>query len=67
MFRFSQSVGIDLGTSNILVYVKGRGIVVREPSVVAVSEGEIVAMGEEARAMLGRTPEAITASALPGR
>jgi rod shape-determining protein MreB len=61
MFRFSQSVGIDLGTSNILVYVKGRGIVVREPSVVAVSDGEIVAMGEEARAMLGRTPDAITA------
>jgi rod shape-determining protein MreB len=61
MVRLSQAVGIDLGTSNILVYVKGRGIVVREPSVVAVSEGEIVAMGEEARSMVGRTPDAISA------
>ena len=61
MIRLSQAVGIDLGTSNILVYAKGRGIVVREPSVVAISDNEIVAMGEEARAMLGRTPEAITA------
>jgi len=61
MINLSQAVGIDLGTSNILVYAKGRGIVVREPSVVAVSEDEIVAMGEEARAMLGRTPDAITA------
>jgi len=61
MIRLSQAVGIDLGTSNILVYAKGRGIVVREPSVVAISEDDIVAMGEEARAMLGRTPDAITA------
>jgi len=61
MIRLSQAVGIDLGTSNILVYAKGRGIVVREPSVVAISDNEIVAMGEEARAMLGRTPHAITA------
>ncbi len=61
MIRLSQAVGIDLGTSNILVYAKGRGIVVREPSVVAISDNEIVAMGEEARAMLGRTPDAITA------
>jgi rod shape-determining protein MreB len=59
--RLSEAVGIDFGTSNILVYVKGRGIVVREPSVVAVSEGEIVSVGEEARAMLGRTPETIRA------
>ncbi len=61
MFRLGTEVGIDLGTSNILVYVKGRGIVVREPSVVAVSDGDIVAMGEEAREMLGRTPGSITA------
>ena len=61
MFRLGTEVGIDLGTSNILVYVKGRGIVVREPSVVAVSDGEIVAMGEEAREMLGRTPGSISA------
>lgn len=56
MFGMGKAVGIDLGTSNLLVYVKGRGIVVREPSVVAVSNGEIVAMGEEARDMIGRTP-----------
>jgi len=61
MLRFGTAVGIDLGTSNILVYVKGRGIVVREPSVVAISEDEIVAMGEEARDMLGRTPGSISA------
>jgi rod shape-determining protein MreB len=61
MFHLTRAVGIDLGTSNTLVYVKGKGIVVREPSVVAVSDGEIVAMGEKAREMLGRTPEAITA------
>ncbi|MCJ7751661.1 MAG: rod shape-determining protein, partial [Armatimonadetes bacterium] len=40
MIRLSQAVGIDLGTSNILVYAKGRGIVVREPSVVAISDNE---------------------------
>jgi rod shape-determining protein MreB len=57
-----MKIGIDLGTANILVYVKGRGIVIREPSVVAVSEENmIVAVGEEAREMIGRTPEAITA------
>lgn len=54
-------VGIDLGTVNVLVYVRGRGIVLQEPSVVAqeVSTGRIVAVGEEARAMLGRAPETI--------
>lgn len=61
MFGIGTSVGVDLGTSNTLVYVKGRGIMVREPSVVAVSEGEIVAIGEEAREMLGRTPGTISA------
>jgi len=61
MLRFGAAVGIDLGTSNILVYVKGRGIVVREPSVVAISEDEIVAMGDEARDMIGRTPGSISA------
>lgn len=61
MFRMATSVGVDLGTSNILVYVKGRGVVVREPSVVAVSGDEIVAMGEKAREMLGRTPGSISA------
>ena len=57
-----MKIGIDLGTANILVYVKGRGIVTREPSVVAVSEdNHIVAVGEEAREMIGRTPGNITA------
>jgi rod shape-determining protein MreB and related proteins len=57
-----MKIGIDLGTANILVYVKGKGIVTREPSVVAVSEdNHIVAVGEEAREMIGRTPGNITA------
>jgi rod shape-determining protein MreB len=57
-----MKIGIDLGTANILVYVKGRGIVTREPSVVAVSEdNHIVAVGSEAREMIGRTPGNITA------
>lgn len=61
MLGMGTAIGIDPGTSNILVYVKGRGIVVREPSVVAVSDGEIVAVGEQAREMLGRTPDTIEA------
>jgi len=61
MLLFGMAVGIDLGTSNILVYVKDRGIVVREPSVVAISDDEIVAMGDDARDMLGRTPGSIAA------
>ncbi len=58
---FSQELGIDLGTVNILVYVRGRGIVLQEPSVVAqeLETGEVVAVGEEARAMMGRAPETI--------
>lgn len=54
-------IGIDLGTVNVLVNVVGRGIVLQEPSVVAISSDEykIVAVGEEAKAMLGRTPDAI--------
>jgi rod shape-determining protein MreB len=57
-----MKIGIDLGTANILVYVKGRGIVTREPSVVAVSDdNHIVAVGEEAREMIGRTPGNISA------
>ena len=53
-----MKIGIDLGTANILVYVKGRGVVLSEPSVVAISEDEnrVVAVGEEAREMIGRTP-----------
>ena len=57
-----MKIGIDLGTANVLVYVKGRGIVIQEPSVVAVSdENHIVAVGEEAREMIGRTPGNIQA------
>ena len=57
-----MKIGIDLGTANVLVYVKGRGIVIQEPSVVAVSEdNRIVAVGEEAREMIGRTPGNIQA------
>ncbi len=57
-----MKIGIDLGTANVLVYVKGRGIVIREPSVVAVSDdNQIVAVGEEAREMIGRTPGNIQA------
>jgi rod shape-determining protein MreB and related proteins len=57
-----MKIGIDLGTANVLVYVKGRGIVIREPSVVAVSDSHhIVAVGEEAREMIGRTPDTISA------
>jgi len=56
-------IGIDLGTANVLVYVKGKGIVLREPSVVAkdMNTGRVLAVGEEARQMLGRTPAHITA------
>jgi len=60
---FSNDMGIDLGTANVLVYVKGRGIVLREPSVVATNRdtNEILAVGMDAKRMLGRTPANITA------
>jgi rod shape-determining protein MreB len=56
-----EELGIDLGTVNVLVYVRGRGIVLQEPSVVAqeIETGKVVAVGEEARAMMGRAPETI--------
>ena len=57
-----MKIGIDLGTANVLVYVKGKGVVITEPSVVAVSDdNRIVAVGEEAREMIGRTPGNIQA------
>jgi rod shape-determining protein MreB and related proteins len=60
--RFIPKVGIDLGTTNILVFVAGKGIVLNEPSVVAVSdENKILAVGSEAKLMVGRTPETIRA------
>lgn len=60
---FSKDMGIDLGTANTLVFVKGRGIVLCEPSVVAIQEGtnNVLAVGEEAKNMLGRTPGNIVA------
>ncbi len=62
---FSQDIGIDLGTANTLVFVKGKGIVIREPSVVAINVSErparVVAVGTEAKEMIGRTPGSITA------
>jgi len=61
--RFSQDIGIDLGTANVLVYVHGKGIIMREPSVVAmdVNTRKVRAVGEKAREMLGRTPVNIVA------
>jgi rod shape-determining protein MreB len=58
---FEKQLGIDLGTVNVLVCVRGQGVVLQEPSVVAISSDEykIMAVGEEAKAMLGRTPDAI--------
>jgi rod shape-determining protein MreB and related proteins len=60
---FSRDIGIDLGTANTLVYVKDQGIVLREPSVVAVETGtnKVLAVGDEAKRMLGRTPSNISA------
>ncbi|MDB5265989.1 MAG: rod shape-determining protein MreB, rod shape-determining protein MreB-related protein [Parcubacteria group bacterium] len=60
---FSSDIGIDLGTGNTLVYVRGRGIVINEPSVVTVNEktGQVVAVGISAKAMLGKTPPHIRA------
>lgn len=61
--NFSEDIGIDLGTANTLVYVKGKGVVINEPSVVAVNQktGRVVAIGNQAKEMLGRTPLHITA------
>ncbi len=63
MFGFGQDIGIDLGTATVLVYIKGKGIVLREPSVVAIDKNtnKLLAVGEEARRMLGRTPGNIVA------
>lgn len=60
---FSKDIGIDLGTANTLVYARGQGIVVREPSVVAIDkyEGKVLAVGNAANDMIGRTPENIVA------
>ena len=62
-FKFGKNIGIDLGTANTLVYLDGEGIVVREPSVVAIdkNDGRVLAVGDQANEMLGRTPDNIIA------
>src|SRR3989338_1682557 len=65
LFGFwSKDIGIDLGTANTLVYVRGKGIVINEPSIVAINQktGKILSIGNEARKMVGRTPGYITVS-----
>jgi rod shape-determining protein MreB len=63
MAFFTPKLGIDLGTTNVLVFVPGKGVVINEPSVVAVSRGnnKVIAIGSEAKAMVGRTPDDIIA------
>src|SRR4030066_1903144 len=60
---FSNDIGIDLGTANTLVYLRDHGIVINEPSVVAVNQktGQVVALGHQAKQMLGRTPGHVVA------
>lgn len=62
--KFSHDIGIDLGTANTLVYVRGRGIVINEPSVVAINTNtnQILAIGDEAKRMVGKTPASIVAT-----
>ena len=64
MLEFGQDIGIDLGTATVIAYVKGKGIVLREPSVVAIDKdtGDVLAVGKDARRMLGRTPGNIVAT-----
>jgi len=63
MCSLAKDIGIDLGTASVLVYVKGKGVVLREPSVVAMDKntGKLLKVGTEAQAMLGRTPGSVTA------
>ncbi len=62
--KFGKDLGIDLGTANTLVYVKGKGIVINEPSIVALNQktGQVLAIGQEAKKMVGKTPSHIVAS-----
>src|SRR5574344_1392136 len=64
MFDFGQDIGIDLGTASVIAYIKGKGVVLREPSVVAVDKdtGDVLAIGKDARKMIGRTPGNIVAT-----
>ena len=63
LFSFGTDIGIDLGTASVLIYVKGKGVIINEPSVVAMDNntGDMIAVGEAARNMLGRTPGNIVA------
>src|SRR3989339_739184 len=63
-FNFNQRIGIDLGTANSLVFIPGKGVVLNEPTVVAITtdDRKVVAVGNEAKEMLGRTPDTIIAS-----
>jgi len=63
MFKFRQNIGIDLGTATVLIYVKGKGIVLKEPSVAAIDKvsGKVYAVGSDAQKMIGRTPGNIVA------
>ena len=60
---FSKDIGIDLGTANTLVYVRGRGVIINEPSIVAINKktDQVLSVGEAAKKMLGRTPAHIVA------
>src|SRR5665254_9189 len=62
-FRLGTDMGIDLGTATVLVYIKGKGVILKEPSVVAIDRNLdiVLAVGEEARQMIGRTPGNIVA------
>ena len=63
MFKFTKDIGIDLGTANVLIYIKGQGIVLNEPSIVAIDADtkKPLAVGQEAREMFGRTPGTVKA------
>ena len=63
MCSLAKDIGIDLGTASVLVYIKGKGVVLNEPSVVAIDKntGKLLKVGAEAQAMLGRTPGNIVA------
>ena len=63
MFKLREDIGIDLGTASVLVYLKGKGVILKEPSVIAIDQNtdKLLAVGKEARQMLGRTPGNITA------
>ena len=69
MCSLAKDIGIDLGTASVLVYVKGKGVVLNEPSVVAINkdDGRLLSVGADAQAMLGRPPATSSPSVLCGR